>query len=166
MRTGIEQPDDRHRSRQEPAGRHPHAGLARGSAVLIRSSTTGAGSAANASGSTCARRRGLVTQAALDAMSDRDVWDFIFAPSFSTAEQVTDLSGRGVGMDVVRTNIAKIKERSISSSVPGQGHDHLDPDPADGRDPDGRDGRGRHGDLRRYAAGEHRGDRQTGERAC
>lgn len=41
-----------------------------------------------------------------DNMSDEDVWQLIFAPGFSTAEQVTDVSGRGVGMDVVKRNIA------------------------------------------------------------
>jgi two-component system, chemotaxis family, sensor kinase CheA len=41
-----------------------------------------------------------------DNMSDADVWQLIFAPGFSTAETVTDVSGRGVGMDVVRRNIA------------------------------------------------------------
>ena len=40
-----------------------------------------------------------------DAMADADVWQLIFAPGFSTAEQVTDVSGRGVGMDVVKRNI-------------------------------------------------------------
>ncbi|HEY8102362.1 MAG TPA: chemotaxis protein CheA [Burkholderiaceae bacterium] len=40
-----------------------------------------------------------------DAMSDSDVWQLIFAPGFSTAEKVTDISGRGVGMDVVKRNI-------------------------------------------------------------
>jgi two-component system chemotaxis sensor kinase CheA len=41
-----------------------------------------------------------------DAMSDSDVWQLIFAPGFSTADTVTDISGRGVGMDVVKRNIA------------------------------------------------------------
>jgi two-component system chemotaxis sensor kinase CheA len=43
-----------------------------------------------------------------DNMSDEDVWQLIFAPGFSTAEQVTDVSGRGVGMDVVKRNIASM----------------------------------------------------------
>jgi two-component system chemotaxis sensor kinase CheA len=65
--------------------------------------------------------RGMVTQAALDAMPDREVFRFIFAPGFSTAEQVSDLSGRGVGMDVVRTNIEKIKGTIDLTSEPGRG---------------------------------------------
>ncbi|MGN6388526.1 MAG: chemotaxis protein CheA [Burkholderiaceae bacterium] len=50
-----------------------------------------------------AREKGIP---ASDAMPDADVWQLIFAPGFSTAEQVTDVSGRGVGMDVVKRNIA------------------------------------------------------------
>jgi two-component system chemotaxis sensor kinase CheA len=55
-----------------------------------------------------ARARGVRSEAALRAMSDEDVIDLIFAPGFSTASQVTDLSGRGVGMDVVRTTIERL----------------------------------------------------------
>ena len=52
-----------------------------------------------------ARERGLDVS---DQMSDADVWGLIFAPGFSTAEVVTDVSGRGVGMDVVKRNIAAL----------------------------------------------------------
>ena len=41
-------------------------------------------------------------------MSDRDIFNLIFLPGFSTAEKVTNVSGRGVGMDVVKTNVEKI----------------------------------------------------------
>ncbi|MDB5759921.1 MAG: cheA [Burkholderia sp.] len=50
-----------------------------------------------------ARQNGLEVS---DAMTDANVWQLIFAPGFSTAEEVTDVSGRGVGMDVVKRNIA------------------------------------------------------------
>jgi two-component system chemotaxis sensor kinase CheA len=52
-----------------------------------------------------AKQQGLQ---ASDTMPDADVWQLIFAPGFSTAEQVTDVSGRGVGMDVVKRNIASM----------------------------------------------------------
>lgn len=65
--------------------------------------------------------RGLASAEAAATMSDREVFQFIFEPGFSTAEQVSDLSGRGVGMDVVRTNIAKIKGTIELSSEAGQG---------------------------------------------
>ncbi|MCC6430793.1 MAG: chemotaxis protein CheA, partial [Gemmatimonadaceae bacterium] len=54
-------------------------------------------------------------------MSDSDVFALIFAPGFSTAETVTDISGRGVGMDVVRRNLEAIRGRIDITSVPGQG---------------------------------------------
>lgn len=54
-------------------------------------------------------------------MPDEEVWKLIFAPGFSTAEAVTDVSGRGVGMDVVRKNIEAIKGSIDIVSVAGQG---------------------------------------------
>jgi two-component system, chemotaxis family, sensor kinase CheA len=56
-----------------------------------------------------------------DDMSDSDVWDLIFAPGFSTAEAVTDVSGRGVGMDVVRRNILALGGNVQLSSALGRG---------------------------------------------
>jgi two-component system, chemotaxis family, sensor kinase CheA len=55
-----------------------------------------------------ALEKGLMTQEQLARMSDRDVGNLIFLPGFSTAEKVSNVSGRGVGMDVVKTNIEKI----------------------------------------------------------
>lgn len=56
-----------------------------------------------------------------EGMSDSEVFSLIFAPGFTTAEQVTDLSGRGVGMDVVRRNLEAIRGRIDITSTPGQG---------------------------------------------
>ncbi len=53
-------------------------------------------------------QKGLVPAERLRGLSPREILDFIFLPGFSTAEQTTDLSGRGVGMDVVRTNLRKL----------------------------------------------------------
>ncbi len=55
-----------------------------------------------------ALQNGLATEAELDGMTDQQIHQFIFKAGFSTAEKVTSVSGRGVGMDVVRTNIEKI----------------------------------------------------------
>ena len=65
-----------------------------------------------------ARERGLDVS---DQMSDADVWQLIFAPGFSTAEVVTDVSGRGVGMDVVKKNILALNGTVEIDSVEGQG---------------------------------------------
>ena len=54
-------------------------------------------------------------------MTDSDVFNLVFAPGFSTAEKITDISGRGVGMDVVRRNLEAIRGRVDITSTPGQG---------------------------------------------
>jgi len=65
-----------------------------------------------------ARERGLD---APDSMADADVWGLIFAPGFSTAEVVTDVSGRGVGMDVVKKNITALGGTVEIDSAEGYG---------------------------------------------
>ena len=69
--------------------------------------------------------KGLATEGELAAMSEQQVLHFIFRPGFSTAEQVTAVSGRGVGMDVVRTNIERIGGTIELSSVSGLGTTFL-----------------------------------------
>lgn len=63
--------------------------------------------------------RGLVEPTA--QLTDRDIYSLIFLPGFSTADKITDVSGRGVGMDVVRTNIEKLRGSVEIDSVAGQG---------------------------------------------
>ncbi|MDA8447185.1 chemotaxis protein CheW [Paracidovorax valerianellae] len=65
-----------------------------------------------------ARERGLDVS---DQMTDADVWGLIFAPGFSTADEVTDVSGRGVGMDVVKRNIAALNGSVEVDSAEGYG---------------------------------------------
>jgi two-component system, chemotaxis family, sensor kinase CheA len=65
--------------------------------------------------------RGLISKEQSLRMSDRDATQLIFAPGFSTAAQVTNVSGRGVGMDIVKTNIQKIGGMVDIQSQPGQG---------------------------------------------
>ncbi len=54
-------------------------------------------------------------------LSDKEIYNMIFMPGFSTAAQITDISGRGVGMDVVKRNLEKIKGKISVNSTPGQG---------------------------------------------
>jgi two-component system chemotaxis sensor kinase CheA len=65
--------------------------------------------------------RGLIAAAEAETMTDQQALRLIFAPGFSTAETVTNLSGRGVGMDVVRTNIEQIGGQIDVRSDPGRG---------------------------------------------
>ena len=66
-------------------------------------------------------QNGLVTEADVEKMTEAQIHKFIFAPGFSTAAAVTSVSGRGVGMDVVRTNIDQIGGTIDVKSVPGEG---------------------------------------------
>ncbi len=68
-----------------------------------------------------AAQRGVATEAALAEMPDAAVLELIFAPGFSTAASVTGLSGRGVGMDAVRSAVARLGGRVTVSSQPGAG---------------------------------------------
>ena len=65
--------------------------------------------------------RGVITPADAARMSDREIMQLIFAPGFSTAAKVTNVSGRGVGMDVVKTNIERIGGTVDIHSVAGKG---------------------------------------------
>lgn len=65
--------------------------------------------------------RQLVTEATAETMTDEEVWPLIFSPGFSTAATVTDVSGRGVGMDVVKRNIEALNGSIRIDSVPGEG---------------------------------------------
>jgi len=64
---------------------------------------------------------GLATEAEMESMTEQQIQRFIFKPGFSTAAAVTSVSGRGVGMDVVRTNIEKIGGTIDLNSVEGKG---------------------------------------------
>ena len=68
-----------------------------------------------------ALERGVVTEAELAQLSEREIVNLIFLPGFSTAEKVTDLSGRGVGMDVVRHQVEKLSGSVEIISRPGEG---------------------------------------------
>lgn len=68
-----------------------------------------------------AAERGVASKVLLDTMSDAEAMDLIFAPGFSTAAAVSDLSGRGVGMDVVRTTVERLGGRVFLTSRPGLG---------------------------------------------
>ncbi|MGE4296867.1 MAG: Hpt domain-containing protein [Desulfovibrionaceae bacterium] len=66
-------------------------------------------------------RKGVITPEEAKALDDREARELIFAPGFSSAEVITDISGRGVGMDVVRTNIKNLKGTVAIASEVGKG---------------------------------------------
>lgn len=68
-----------------------------------------------------AKQRGVASVEVLDAMTDQEIVDLVFTAGFSTASQVTGLSGRGVGMDVVRSAVERVGGRVTIDSRPGLG---------------------------------------------
>ncbi|MEN3276532.1 MAG: two-component system, chemotaxis family, sensor kinase CheA [Massilia sp.] len=68
-----------------------------------------------------AYEKGLIDETALERLSDEEAVNLVFLPGFSTAEQVSDLSGRGVGMDAVRAAVDKLGGNVILDSRPGKG---------------------------------------------
>lgn len=114
---GIESPEVRVASGKDAAGRLTLSASHRGGHVVIEVSDDGGGLKRERILAK-ARQQGLAVS---DAMSDADVWQLIFAPGFSTAETVTDVSGRGVGMDVVKRNIAALGGQVEIRSVAGAG---------------------------------------------
>jgi len=98
---GIESPEKRIAAGKDPKGTITLRASHQGGNILVEVADDGGG-LSRARILAKARERGLAVS---DEMSDQDVWQMIFEPGFSTAEVVTDVSGRGVGMDVVRRNI-------------------------------------------------------------
>jgi two-component system chemotaxis sensor kinase CheA len=104
---GIELPDERVKAGKDRAGRLILRAFHEGGQVNIEISDDGAGLNAERIRKK-AVERGLITAEQAARMPEREVFNLIFLPGFSTAEKITNVSGRGVGMDVVKTNVEKI----------------------------------------------------------
>ncbi len=117
---GIEKPADRTAAGKNPVGEIRLIARHEGNHVLLLVSDDGKGLKAEAIKQK-ALEKGLVSKAELDAMDPSDIMRLIFMSGFSTAETVTDVSGRGVGMDVVRTKIEALGGTLELDSTPGQG---------------------------------------------
>jgi two-component system chemotaxis sensor kinase CheA len=117
---GIETPDQRVARGKRPEGHLKLRACHEGGQVVIEISDDGAG-IDTARVKAKALERGLITPQHAAQMSDRELLNLIFLPGFSTAEKVTNLSGRGVGMDVVKTNIDKVNGSVDLQSTAGKG---------------------------------------------
>jgi len=104
---GLESPEVRIAKGKPPTGTVHLAASQEGSNIIIKISDDGRGLDVEAIRAK-AVERGLATKPKVDKMPDRDVYRFIYEAGFSTAKRITDVSGRGVGMDVVRSNIEKL----------------------------------------------------------
>ncbi len=114
---GIEMPDERVAAGKNPVGRITLSAQHRGGSILIEVQDDGRGLSRERILAK-ARERGLPVS---DSMSDGEVFALVFEPGFSTASEVTDVSGRGVGMDVVRKNIQSLGGSVEIDSAPGYG---------------------------------------------
>jgi two-component system chemotaxis sensor kinase CheA len=104
---GIEDKDERMRVGKPPIGTIALNAFQKGNQVVLEIEDDGKGMAP-AVILAAAMRRGLVTEAEAREMSTKEVLSLVFHPGFTTRDDVTALSGRGVGMDVVKTNISKL----------------------------------------------------------
>ena len=117
---GLESPDQRVAAGKPAAGTITLSASHQGGYIIIRIADDGRG-LNTAAIRAKAVEKGVLSQEAADALSEADVHRLIFAPGFSTAAAITNLSGRGVGMDVVRANIEQIGGQVDLVSTPGQG---------------------------------------------
>ena len=115
---GIETPELRRAGGKDPTARLTLSAAHRGGHICIEVSDDGRGLDKEKILAK-ARQKGLIQEA--DHLSDSEIFNLIFEPGFSTAAQVTDISGRGVGMDVVRKRIQKLRGRVEIQSTPGRG---------------------------------------------
>lgn len=117
---GIEPPDERVAAGKDPCGTITVGAWHEGSHVVIEIGDDGRGLDPEKIAAK-AQEKGLVTAEQLQGMNDHDILHLIFKPGFSTAASVSNISGRGVGMDVVRTNIAKMNGLVDLRAEPGKG---------------------------------------------
>lgn len=117
---GLETPEARERAGKPRRGRICVEAAQEGDRVLLRISDDGAGIDRARILKKAIERR-LITEEQAQRMSVREIFDLIFLPGFSTVEKATDISGRGVGMDVVRTNLKKMNGAIELDSQPGAG---------------------------------------------
>lgn len=115
---GIESPAERQAQGKSAQGNIHLQAAHQGGGILISIRDDGKGLDSSKILSK-ARQRGLIP--ADSVPSEKDIYSLIFLPGFSTADSVTEISGRGVGMDVVRGGINKLRGRVDIDSVPGQG---------------------------------------------
>ncbi len=114
---GIEGPEQRAMAGKDPVGRLTLSAQHQGGSIVIEVKDDGGGLV----------REKIIAKALQQGMaisetiSDEEVWQLIFAPGFSTAETVTDVSGRGVGMDVVKRNIHEMGGHVEIASTQGRG---------------------------------------------
>jgi two-component system chemotaxis sensor kinase CheA len=117
---GVETPEERAQAGKEAKGTVLLSATHEGNYIVIRISDDGKGMDPNKLKQK-AIEKGVLTEADAARMEDRDAFNLIFAPGFSMAKEITGVSGRGVGMDVVKTNITRLNGTIDLDSHLGKG---------------------------------------------
>jgi two-component system chemotaxis sensor kinase CheA len=117
---GLENPDDRRAAQKAPVGKLTISALTERDDVLIQVQDDGRGINTEAVRKK-AVRQGMLTAEAAALLDEQEVWALLFEPGFSMAEKITDISGRGVGLDVVKLAIDSLGGRLRVNSELGKG---------------------------------------------
>ncbi len=117
---GIEMPEEREAAGKPRTGRVVLSAEQEGDHILLVISDDGKGMDANILRAK-AVEKGMLEKDAADRLSDLECYNLIFAPGFSTKTEISDVSGRGVGMDVVKTKISQLNGTVNVFSIKGQG---------------------------------------------
>ncbi|MGL5033988.1 MAG: hybrid sensor histidine kinase/response regulator [Microcystaceae cyanobacterium] len=117
---GIETPEERRRKGKPSEGQISVSSFLQGNQTLITVSDDGAG-IDSVRVKQKAIEKGLISSMEANSMTDPDVYDLLFHAGFSTKDQADDFSGRGVGLDVVRTSLLEIRGSVVIDSTPDKG---------------------------------------------
>ncbi len=117
---GIEDPDTRRKNGKPETGKIWLNAYQEGNNVIIKVGDDGAGIDAEAIKQK-AIERGIVSEEEAEKLTDKEIINFLFMPSFSMAKKITDISGRGVGLDVVKSNVEQLGGDVEVESVLGSG---------------------------------------------
>ncbi|WOT06268.1 chemotaxis protein CheA [Shewanella youngdeokensis] len=117
---GIELPDDREAMGKPRTGKITLSASQEGDHILLKIDDDGAGMDANVL-KNIAIKRGVLDEDTAARTTDEEAYNLIFAPGFSTKEKISDISGRGVGMDVVKTRITQLNGTIFINSMLGKG---------------------------------------------
>ncbi len=124
MDHGLETPDERMEVGKPRTGTLVLSAVHEGNSIIISIKDDGRGIDTDRVGRK-AIEKGLIPEEQLAGMSQREMFDLIFLPGFSTKDKASDLSGRGVGMDVVKTNIKKLNGLIEIKSEKGLGSEFI-----------------------------------------
>ncbi len=118
---GIESEADRIKAGKNPCGTLCLRAFHRGGMIVIEVADDGRGLQRDRILKKCLEKGLIAADRNVNEIPDSEIYNYIFLPGFSTAEKITDISGRGVGMDVVRRNIEALRGKIEIRSAPGQG---------------------------------------------